>query len=1036
MKKSTLLSAMTVVAYCFCAAIAIIWISIIMAFALGYYTPKTVYAEDLYIDDVNENENIEIINGYPVLRINGIYESDNPNIAVDSTFVVRGSTTPITDEDGNVIDENPVTETKIYLTSSDPSVATVQSEGNIGEPIQINVTKDDNGVNRGGFCYINVQNDEGLYMSRPLVVFVDIPVTDLAITSSDMSTVVENEVSKFMLYEDEVGHISTQFLPTNSQDPSHIDQKSEFNNFRRNPKVVEYYLDATSPSNVISISQTGEIVAQNPGEVTVYARCLRTYDDIDFINNYQSGIPEWDDIGYIPPELLQGRYITKSFVIKVEEITLDAIDVDNRSIELPLFQTTSFTAEELGITMSASNGNDEYFANLLNQIVLTTDSKGLIISKNYDTNEWEFTVEQEPMQGLVVYVTLASYPNVSAELNNFLILRNDIESLEFEGTSKTNPNMSHNDLVEMSITKNGDIITSVNNTWDWTENVEIVSTDGGNQPSYFLVKVFAKGTYHNNSQYSEGRYTNEQGEEIIQLGSTYFSGFGREVRGLNLRDPSVVQALARGNILLRAYVVKTDMHGNPIDQNGDVMRFDSSGNVLDENGDVITTNVPTFVAIASSDEVTFRVTEQMTNLETYINIESTGQTELIGSTQNGTNSKILAVSSVSRHQISLFANSSGALFDAFNNSSESGTWLRVVNNDTDTVSATLEEQDLGNNAQNYYLNLDVHTYNISEYISRDIRIEYYTGNFNVSSDGYETVFTLHLYIIEVPIESISLNVNTAPTDTVNDIDYYEIAGQLNYTYEMQNGVNEVTGITSNWGTVSTSGVLTEILLLQPTFEAGTVQVLQDLVEGEDYLLPTALTISNTSYNYSVVDAQGARSNVASVISATVDNQNVYRIQIHELDQEAYIVLTATYQNATNPITDRICIKGNLTSVASNSIQWKANDDGEYSTTASVDSLNIDAQGGGYNLRENSLFSLVFRNASSTGTDINVSNTSTFLSYEVASESANQVRLTESNGVQVLTFSGQPLDTVEAHINVVLTTSDGLNIRQQYIINFN
>ncbi len=1042
--KSTLLNALTIIAYCFCAAIAIVWISIIVAFAMGYYTPEKIYAENLYVDNIDENSKVEIINGVPVLRINGITESDNPNVPVDATFVVRGGTTPTYDDEGNIIDENEVTETKIYLTSSNPDVATVPAEGDIGEPIHITVTKDNNGHNRGGFCLIYVENDEGKYMSTPLVVFVDIPVESLTITSDDMNTVIEDEIQKFTLYQDEVAQVDAGFYPNNSLDPSHLDTNSRFNSYRKNPKTVEYYLDENSPQDVISIDQNGRITALKPGEVTVIARTLRTYDDIDFVNNYDSGVPELGD--YIPPELLVGRYTETSFVIKVEEITLEAIDIDGRDIPIELFETISMSPADLGIALRASNGNNDYFSSLLNDLVLTTDSKGLLIKKNNDTNEWEFTVEQEPQYGFEVYVSLPDYPTVTAVIDNFIIDKKDISQLSFEGTSKSNESVSYNDLVEINITKSGSIITSQNYTWDWTNNVEIVPEMGNAETSYFLVKVFAIGTYHNNSEYRDARFVNEQGEEIIQLSSTVYEGFGREVRGMDLTNPEVVQALARGSIVLRAYVVKTDMYGNPIDQNGNIMRFDQLGNAIDEEGNIIVNNVPSFVEIARSNDVTFRIIEQMTDLETYVTVESTGEETLIGSTQTSATAKILAVSSVSTHQISLLANSNGALFDAFNNMQGNEAWIRVVNNDTDTLTATLEEVNLGDTAQNYYLNLDIHAYNsIEEYIERDIRIEYYTGNYNISSDGYETLFTLRLYIIEVPVESIHMNVNAEVSDTVNDINCYWLSGLLNYSTEIVNGRQEVSALTSQWGTVSSTGVMTEFTLSQPTFVAGEIQVLQNMIEGVDYLRPKTLTIANTGYTYKITDANGNETpQVARVVSTTVGNENVYRLYVQELNTEFYIVLSATYEKYENgvrvPITDTICVSGTLTEAARNSIEWQTND-GEYSTTASVYELNQNEQGGGYALRNNSLFSLRFVGASSIGEDIWVSSTSQFIQFEVASDTASLLRLIDGNqedgitSLDTLVFYGQPLDSVEAHINVVLTTQDGLKIRQQYTINF-
>ena len=160
-----------------------------------------------------------------------------------------------------------------------------------------------------------------------------------------------------------------------------------------------------------------------------------------------------------------------------------------------------------------------------------------------------------------------------------------------------------------------------------------------------------------------------------------------------------------------------------------------------------------------------------------------------------------------------------------------------------------------------------------------------------------------------------------------------------------------------------------------------------------------------------------------------------KIIIKELNTEVYITLTASYQKMENgvaiPITDTICVSGSLAPNVQQSLQWNT-ENGEYSTTASINELHQIGQDGGYNLRNYDLFGLKFSNASALGEDIFVSSNSQFISFEVASESVSKVKLTDDDR---LIFAGSVLDEVDAHINVVLTTEDGLKIRQPYTIYF-
>ena len=80
---------------------------------------------------------------------------------------------------------------------------------------------------------------------------------------------------------------------------------------------------------------------------------------------------------------------------------------------------------------------------------------------------------QEISTGITVSVSVPQYPETSAMLEEFEIITKGIDELVFEGTSKNNDNSSYNDLVEISITKNGDIVSSQGNTWNWSDFVKL-----------------------------------------------------------------------------------------------------------------------------------------------------------------------------------------------------------------------------------------------------------------------------------------------------------------------------------------------------------------------------------------------------------------------------------------------------------------------------------------------------------------------------------------------------------------------------------
>lgn len=1061
MKKASFLNTLATISYCFCAIIFIIWASIIVAFCLGYYTPKIVYAEDIIIESA-DNPRIEYVNNQPVLRLNGISESENPNILADATLIVKGKTTPKTDDDGNVIDENIVTETKIYLTSTNEDVITVPKEAKLNEPIPITVTKNADGTNKGGFCFINIKNEQGLYMKSPLCVFVDIPVTELEMTSTNMqSEDVEGE-KVYYIYESETANITTSFLPANSKDPTHLDNNSVFSKFRKSAKTYEYYFDSASANDVVSIDGNGKITAQKVGKTKIWVRALKTYDDIDFVNNYIPDQPE--DEGYIPEEKLVGRYVYACMTIEVKEVTLTAIEIGSGVIKLDLFKTKSFSASDLGITLKASNGSSTYFDALLDDIIITSQKESeLKVEKDTKNNKWNFTVLQYPSNGLTINVTLPN-SELSATTSSFDVNLDNVKALNFEGTSKSDSNKTYNDQVLKDIVKYGETITTAysDTLWEWENNIEIVPENGKTSTSYFEVKLFAVGVYHNGTQYKDKVFTNEQGEEIIGLSDVTFANFGREVRGNSLTDPSIVQTLARGTIVLRACVIKTDIDGNPIDTDGNIMRFDQYGNVLDENGAIKTENIPTFFSIAQSKDVLFKVVEDLVEVSGYVEISS-GDGNSSVNTEIGT--MPIAVSCGSSVEITLEANSDGALFDAYNNTSTTGAWLRAITSKKDeaTLVPTLTYEEIAQNQQKYYLNVEFNSSNLpNEYIEQNVQLMYYTGTTS-TSDGYENLGLFKFYVIDVPIEKIQINTSLDDYTTNNDgtkVYTYakEVDGKLVYnltgivTYESETNTdtnkNELSKISVKWGMYDKDKNFKEFELYKPTLTAGTVKILENKTKGTDYLEPTPLKISNISFEQAVTSETSQYGAIEAYTPTTPTTQNeesnatdekktnekIANIRIKELGKE-FDIVCSSLNNSSTTVFDTIHISGTLYSDFASKLLWNTNtgyttDDEKYMMTVSSDVLHNNADDtGGLKLREQELFGLKITG----GNDINISSTSKFISFEIPSEYSALVSITKDYRLIYRSVAFDEDKIIE--INVVMTTDDGLNIRQKYKIKF-
>ena len=163
--KMGFLGFFTILCYCLCITIGIVWVSVGYVFASGGFDEKKIQPNTLFFEydalpfeDQDKQRN-------DCLRISGITEEVKEamianadaserqyleqNILVDRTFTVR-----CTPDDANVLE--------VDLKCSDTAIATVPATVNIGEPVVITPTLI-NGVNKGGFVEISAYASNRIY---------------------------------------------------------------------------------------------------------------------------------------------------------------------------------------------------------------------------------------------------------------------------------------------------------------------------------------------------------------------------------------------------------------------------------------------------------------------------------------------------------------------------------------------------------------------------------------------------------------------------------------------------------------------------------------------------------------------------------------------------------------------------------------------------------------------------------------------------------------------------------------------------------
>ena len=399
------------------------------------------------------------------------------------------------------------------------SIIRVPETAKIGEPILIEVIKDENEKNLGGYAKISAR--QGIMPPAECIIFVDIPVESFTLSSSKEGNIYVGNT--FTVSPSDV-------YPQNSLNPSINNQ-----NYNKPNKVVKYY---SSNTNVATVDETtGLVTTIAEGTFTIEARVVKTYnllleepspEDYEYLEEYWLAMNE---ISVVVSE----EFIVSS--IAVSGITANDNELDPL-YDLYLHESIVFTPSDLGL-----------------QLLPQADSDFIPSQLDYKLKDLEILVSNEEKLSVEVMENPLAYSITVLDFETWQIHHPHIIFTYNDGT-----NIFSTSVHFKILTNNVEEITIEKNT---EEAIEVV-LDTENPISIdleSLTTVTAENT-EKEPTYSMLRYkivnleqaVNDLGEVILLYD---------EATGYLLDNK--ITPLHRGTLTIMAVVLQTDIDGNPID---------------------------------------------------------------------------------------------------------------------------------------------------------------------------------------------------------------------------------------------------------------------------------------------------------------------------------------------------------------------------------------------------------------------------------------------------------------------------------------
>ena len=553
-KGEKVLNALTIVGYVFVGLFVFVAIYLSIAYAAGYFNPQK-----------------QPVVGLKFTTSEQIVISENGGKA--TLCIVSSDAVISTDDDGNLVIDDPATPTEVRLTvrnvydgAIDNSIISVPSTVMTGDPFEITALineLDGFDSNVGGDCFIYAETADGLYRALPISVFVDVPVKEIELSAvNPLNNQPIDLTTADFIWGDQIQFIANVYpkraLNPHTNGTAAENKKIEFSSGVTSSvaPVGDLYsglftVEYRGDSNVI----TSDEEITDPQLVTITAQMMSTYgaQANDIIAECQ--------LRLFPLQLHEIIIQNPDFSDSADSINLDLIFDNQTPVRFSATDTGDSSIINLDIFLEPVRYNADNNSNPLSYLLSNLNMIAKSSLTDFPENALDINsvlVNGVPVWTVTPLRTLEPNEEVSIEIgfrndpNSTTLIKSIERVVEIDYTTPENlqfldENGAVVNEITLQIAKEGDEVIP----WaEATPNYQLKY-----QYSNTTTPTFTKVVYFVNN---DNKY-NETGSLIIDVNDV---GEILKTNGLDF-----VRALGAGTIQITPYVVRTNKDGVPVDRN-------------------------------------------------------------------------------------------------------------------------------------------------------------------------------------------------------------------------------------------------------------------------------------------------------------------------------------------------------------------------------------------------------------------------------------------------------------------------------------
>lgn len=619
-KGKALLNALTVVGYVFVGLFLFVAVYLGIAYAAGYFNPQKEPVVGLKFNTA-DNIIISENGGQVELKV------------VDINAVIG------VDEDGKQTIEDKTTPVEVRLTvrnasgTVDKTIISVPEKVMTGEAFTIEAIIDETDgfdCNKGGDCYIIAETADGNFRSQSLAVFVDVPVKEIEVSAVSPSTghSIDLETADF-IYGDSI-QLVTKVFPERALNPHRNGNASD-------NKIVTYTSDEVANASVglnsglVNVTYRDDNAGDVPVEDPQYANITVTIQSVYDSQKAELISPANDCKIRLFPIQLKNIIIQNDDYAAENSIIKTTLHFENdEPLKFSAFDTGVAGVINLDLYLEPTKSHEYNTSNPLSEQLgdfyikaTNTFARGTVswnadnppIDCYCDTSTGIWTIKalrtQEPDEEI----------NLVFGVGNHTIVASRAVEIDFSTPEEFTfvdgeTAIGQNEVIDLSITKDGDTLSTnadfiVASTYKTSAN-----------PTFTKFVYFVDTNSTKNKTGSLIIEVNEATGELVLHQKTNYDG--TVVLG------EALKALGAGSIKIRAYVVRTNELGQPIDCDYNVIteatgfvEYSPTTAITDAAGKYIVYN-----SMNTYNPLNIKVTEKLQQFKIYKSTEFTEENEL------------------------------------------------------------------------------------------------------------------------------------------------------------------------------------------------------------------------------------------------------------------------------------------------------------------------------------------------------------------------------------------------------------------------